>query len=185
MKKVMFFVPSILFVLLAAFFYYALEVRKYKPVNELSSALIDRPFPEFQLNSLFGNQPLNNMNLVTGEVTLVNVWASWCGACRIEHPYLKYLRNQGVRIVGVNYKDTEQMAKQWLQQYGDVAEFHIVDRDGRLGINLGVYGAPETYLIDASGFIRYKRVGVLDERIWKQIEPLYQRLKREADNARS
>ena len=180
MKKLMVFLPLVFFVVLAGFFYYALEVRKEKPVGELASALIDRPFPDFHLDNLQG-EPVVRADLVNGEVTLVNVWGSWCVACRDEHPYLSKLSGQGVRIVGVNYKDTHELATEWLQRFGDISEFHIVDRDGRLGINLGVYGAPETYLVDAEGFIRYKRVGIINDAEWAKIEPIYQRLKKGAD----
>jgi len=176
MKKIMVFLPLFCFVVLAGFFYYALEVRKERPVSELASALIDRPFPDFSLQNLKGEQ-VTRADLVNGKVTLVNVWGSWCVACREEHPYLAELKDKGVRIVGVNYKDKHEFATQWLQQFGDIAEFHIVDQDGRLGINLGVYGAPETYLIDAEGFIRYKRVGVINAQEWKKIKPVYERLK--------
>lgn len=179
MKKAIFFLPLICFLLLAGFFYYTLEVRKERPVSELASALIDRPFPEFDLVDLNGKK-ITRADLVTGEVTLVNVWGSWCVACRDEHPYLSKISAGGVRIVGVNYKDTQQLAVEWLQRFGDVSEFHIVDRDGRLGINLGVYGAPETYLIDAEGYIRYKRVGVINDQEWAKIEPIYKRLMQES-----
>lgn len=179
MKKVLVFLPLFCFLLIAGFFYYALEVRKERPVSELASALIDRPFPDFELMSLSG-ETVTRDDLVTGEVTLVNVWGSWCVACRAEHPYLSKISADGVRIIGVNYKDKHESAVSWLNQYGDISEFHIVDQDGRLGINLGVYGAPETYLIDAQGFIRYKRVGVIDDKEWAKIEPIYKRLSLEA-----
>lgn len=179
MKKLMVFLPLLCFVMLAGFFYYALEVRKERPVSELASALIDRPFPEFNLDSLKGGR-VTRADLVNGEVTLVNVWGSWCVACRDEHPYLSKLSSEGVRIVGVNYKDNHTLAIEWLERFGDVSEFHIVDRDGRLGINLGVYGAPETYLIDSEGFIRYKRVGIINDAEWAKIEPVYKRLKAQA-----
>lgn len=179
MRRLLVFIPLLSFVLLAGFFFYALEVRKDRPFSELASALIDRPFPDFELLSLEG-KTLTRDDLVSGEVTLVNVWGSWCVACRAEHPYLSKLSQSGVRIVGVNYKDSHEQANQWLAQYGDISEFHIVDSDGRLGINLGVYGAPETYLIDAEGFIRYKRVGIVDDLEWAKIEPLYKRLTAEA-----
>ena len=176
MKKLLVFLPLVCFVVLAGFFYYALEVRKERPVSELASALIDRPFPEFGLKTLKG-ESVTRADLVTGEVTLVNVWGSWCVACRDEHPYLSKLNSEGVRIVGVNYKDNHNLAVEWLDRFGDISEFHIVDEDGRLGINLGVYGAPETYLIDAQGYIRYKRVGVINDAEWAKIEPVYKRLK--------
>lgn len=183
MKKSLRYIPLILFAVVAIFFFYSLEIRKTKPVSELASALIDRPFPDYQTSELITQSPINRGRLVNGTPTLVNVWASWCGACRIEHPFLKTLADSGVRIVGVNYKDDRQDALRWLNQYTDIAEFHIVDPDGRLGINLGVYGAPETYLIDAQGFIRFKQVGVVTPEIWQEISPLYRRLMEASTNA--
>lgn len=180
MKKLLVFLPLFLFVLVAGFFFYALEVRKERPVSELASALIDRPFPDFELPNLEGEM-INRDALVNGEVTLVNVWGSWCIACRAEHPYLQELAESGVRIVGINYKDPKESAVQWLNRYGDIAEFHIVDRDGRLGINLGVYGAPETYIVDSEGFIRYKKVGIVDDAEWARMKPVYERLVSQAD----
>ncbi len=184
MKKVLVFLPLILFILVASFFFYALQVRKERPVSELASALIDRPFPEFELQTLEG-EAVTRDALVTGEVTLVNVWGSWCIACRAEHPYLKELADSGVRIVGINYKDPRESAIEWLNRFGDIAEFHIVDRDGRLGINLGVYGAPETYVVDSEGFIRYKKVGIVDDREWAVMGPIYERLVAEAETGDS
>jgi len=180
MKKLLVFLPLILFIMVASFFFYALQVRKERPVSELASALIDRPFPEFELQTLEG-QMINRNALVTGEVTLVNVWGSWCIACRAEHPYLQELAESGVRIVGINYKDPKESAIEWLNRFGDIAEFHIVDRDGRLGINLGVYGAPETYLIDSQGYIRYKKVGIVDDYEWAKIKPVYERLVKQSE----
>ncbi len=175
MMRILAFTPLVLCVLAAGFFYYALEVRRERPVSELASALIDQPFPEFELPSLRGEM-LDRERLVTGEVALVNVWASWCAPCREEHPYLQKLMEKGVRIVGVNYKDDPADATAWLSRFGDVAEFHVVDADGRLGIDLGVYGAPETYLVDSAGFIRYKRVGIINDHEWQKMLPLYRAL---------
>ncbi len=173
MKRIVLFIPLILFVLLAGFFYAALEMRKTRSVEELQSALIGKPFPAFAGLGL-ANEPVDLDTLVNGEVTLVNVWGSWCPSCVYEHPYLKQLVERGVRLVGVNYKDTPEEARAWLNRFGDIYAFHIQDPLGSLGIDLGVYGAPETYLIDAEGVIRFKRVGVVDERVWTtQMEPVY------------
>ena len=175
MKRLILFAPLIVFVLLAAFFYFALEMRRTRSVEELQSALVGEPFPEFSAINLQG-EPVSRSDLVTGEVTLVNVWGSWCPSCVYEHPYLKSLVERGVRLVGLDYKDTPEQARDWLDRFGDIYEFHIQDPDGRIGIELGVYGAPETYLVDSQGIIRYKRVGVVDERVWSdQMEPVYRR----------
>ena len=114
---------------------------------------------------------------VTGEVALFNVWATWCISCRVEHPYLQRLSDEGVSIVGVNYKDREAAALTWLKDFEDPYQFSIFDEQGTLGLDLGVYGAPETYFVDGQGVIRYRHVGVIDERIWRgRLEPIYRAL---------
>jgi len=112
-----------------------------------------------------------------GGIALVNVWATWCVSCRVEHPFLVTLAEDGVPIVGVNYKDDVTAANQWLKDLADPYEYSVVDADGRLGIDLGVFGAPETYVLDKNGVIRYKHVGVVNEKIWKEtLLPIYQQL---------
>jgi cytochrome c biogenesis protein CcmG/thiol:disulfide interchange protein DsbE len=161
MARFKLFLPLLLFLGLALFLYRGLSLDP----QELPSALIDRPFPSFSLPRLDSGDLVSDGDLV-GEVALVNVWATWCIACRVEHPYLAKLAENGWAIYGVNYKDEDGAARQWLQRYGDPYRFSIVDQAGRLGLDLGVYGAPETYIIDARGIIRYRHVGVIDERIW-------------------
>jgi cytochrome c biogenesis protein CcmG/thiol:disulfide interchange protein DsbE len=166
------FVPLILFAVLALFLFRGLSLDP----KELPSALIDRPLPEFSLASL-GQERLLTRADVIGEVAFFNVWATWCPSCRVEHPYLQQLADQGVPIYGVNYKDEDAAALRWLDELGDPYLANIVDREGNLGLDLGVYGAPETYLVDAAGIIRYRHVGVLDERVWlNTLQPLYREL---------
>ena len=163
------FLPLFLFAVLALFLYRGLQLDP----RELPSALIDRPLPAFELPAL-GEDRLLTREQVTGEVSLFNVWATWCVSCRVEHPYLHMLAEQGVPIFGVNYKDDDADALRWLQELGDPYRLNIVDAQGTLGLDLGVYGAPETYLVDAAGVIRYRHVGVVDDRVWRDIlQPLY------------
>ncbi len=164
-KKFLVFAPLAVFILLSVFFFGALKLRETRAVDELTSALINRPFPEFRLQGL--DQVLHDQTELQGQVTLVNVWASWCPSCRYEHPFLSELVEAGVPLVGLNYKDTPDEALAWLDFFGDIYDYHIQDRDGRLGLDLGVYGAPETFIVDSQGVIRYKRVGVVDERVWE------------------
>jgi cytochrome c biogenesis protein CcmG/thiol:disulfide interchange protein DsbE len=105
---------------------------------------------------------------------LLNVWATWCPACSVEHPYLvKLAKEKDVAIVGLNYKDDRNKALEWLSKLGDPYSINISDPEGRLGLDLGVYGAPETYVIDQQGIIRYRHVGIVDEKVWSQVlEPL-------------
>ncbi|MEP1593451.1 MAG: DsbE family thiol:disulfide interchange protein, partial [Halieaceae bacterium] len=148
--------------------------------REMPSALIDKPLPEFSLPRLGSDSGIARVDVV-GEVALFNVWATWCVSCRVEHPYLQQLAENGVPIYGVNYKDDDAAAIQWLQDLGDPYRANIVDAQGSLGLDLGVYGAPETYFVDASGVIRYRHVGVIDERVWQsRLEPIYRELTQEA-----
>lgn len=166
------FLPLILFGILAIFLVRGLQLDP----KALPSALIDQPLPEFSLTALGSGEPLDR-SAVIGQVALFNVWATWCVSCRVEHPYLTQLAQQGVAIYGINYKDEDQAALQWLQELGDPYIASIADRQGTLGLDLGVYGAPETYLIDASGVVRYRHVGVVDERVWTTIlAPIYREL---------
>lgn len=162
------FAPLLIFVLLALLLFRGLSLDP----REMPSALIDKPLPEFELTSL-GEERKLTRNDVIGQISLFNVWATWCISCRVEHPYLQQLADAGVPIVGVNYKDEDAAALRWLQDLGNPYTVNIADRDGTLGLDLGVYGAPETYVVDANGVIRYRHVGVVDERVWRSIlEPI-------------
>lgn len=163
------FLPLILFALLAITLFRGLALDP----GEMPSALIDRPLPSFSLPGLAQDGLLSEADL-TGAAALLNVWATWCVSCRVEHPYLKQLAAQGVPIFGINYKDEDAAALRWLDELGNPYRFNIADREGTLGLDLGVYGAPETYLLDAAGVVRYRHVGVVDDKVWHTIlEPLY------------
>ena len=163
------FVPLMLFAVLAIFLFRGLSLDP----REMPSALIDRPLPEFTLPDLGQQRQLSRKDVI-GQVMLLNVWATWCISCRVEHPYLQLLADQGIPIYGVNYKDDDADALRWLQELGNPYRANIADREGTLGLDLGVYGAPETYLVDAAGVIRYRHVGVVDERVWRGIlQPRY------------
>jgi cytochrome c biogenesis protein CcmG, thiol:disulfide interchange protein DsbE len=168
------FFPLFLFVLLAMFLFRGLSLDP----TEMPSALIDRPLPQFSLPAL-GQDGLLSQDDVAGQVALLNVWATWCVSCRVEHPYLRQLADAGIPIYGLNYKDTDVAALKWLEDLGNPYTFNIADREGTLGLDLGVYGAPETYLLDADGVVRYRHVGVVDENVWRNVlEPLYLELNR-------
>ena len=161
MNRFALFAPLAVFVVLSLFLLKGLD----RDPTELPSALIGETFPVFTLPALNRDQMITEQDLKS-QVTLVNVWATWCFACRIEHPMLNQLADLGVAIVGLNYKDQNDKAQTWLEQRGNPYLFNIVDTDGSLGFDLGVTGAPETYLVDAQGVIRHRRVGVVDQRIW-------------------
>jgi cytochrome c biogenesis protein CcmG/thiol:disulfide interchange protein DsbE len=166
------FAPLLLFAALALLLFRGLSLDP----RELPSALIDRPLPAFALPNLRGDAQLTTAD-VTGEPALFNVWATWCISCRVEHPYLQQLADNGVLIYGINYKDDTEAAQRWLDDLGDPYRVNIVDREGSLGLDLGVYGAPETYFVDAEGKVRYRHVGVIDERMWRErLEPIYREM---------
>ncbi|EED32788.1 cytochrome C biogenesis protein CcmG [gamma proteobacterium NOR5-3] len=172
------FVPLGLFVLLAVLLFRGLSLDP----QALPSALIDKPLPGFKLPALRTQQTLSDADLV-GEPALLNVWATWCISCRVEHPYLQRLADSGVLIYGINYKDDSVAARSWLDSLGDPYRASVVDAEGTLGLDLGVYGAPETYFIDGNGVIRYRHVGVIDERIWTgRLKAVYDALATPADS---
>jgi cytochrome c biogenesis protein CcmG/thiol:disulfide interchange protein DsbE len=139
----------------------------YLDPKELPSMLIDRPMPSFSLMTL-DDQPVTNADL-PDQIFLLNIWGSYCLPCLIEHPTLMRLTEEGeIPVVGINYRDRQHLAIDWLEENGNPFSFSILDDDGRFGIDLGVYGAPETYLVDAGGVIRYRHVSVLDETVWQQ-----------------
>ncbi|MFT7684848.1 MAG: cytochrome c biogenesis protein CcmG/thiol:disulfide interchange protein DsbE [Candidatus Azotimanducaceae bacterium] len=149
-----------------------------KDPHILPTVLIDRPFPEFELASLQTDQVLTKQDIL-GQVSLVNVWATWCPNCIIEHPeLLRISREEGIPIFGINYNDDSIKARRWLKRYEDPFEKVMVDDKGKLGIDLGVYGAPETFLLDAEGTIQFKHIGIVDRRLWEStLSPLIDKLK--------
>ena len=144
--------------------------------HRLPSALLHKPFPNFDLPLLDGGAA--NRAALVGEPRLVNVWATWCPTCLTEHGALLRIRAEtGLSIVGVNYKDDPALARQWLARHGDPYDFNIIDAEGDLGVNLGVYGAPETFLLDADAVVRHKHVGAVDAEVWRTgFEPVRQTL---------
>lgn len=135
----------------------------------LPSALLDRPMPAFELPALTAEKTGLASTDLRGGVTIVNVFASWCVPCRAEHPLWMRLAEEGaVKLVGINYKDRREDALAWLDNLGDPYERIGWDGQGRIGIDLGVYGVPETYVIDAGGSIRYKHVGPVMDADWDE-----------------
>jgi len=122
------------------------------------SPLIGKPVPVFEL-PLLNREGTFSSEELKGQITLVNVWASWCYACRQEHETVKHLASSGLRIIGFNYKDKKQDAQSWLAQLGNPYQLVVADEDGRVAIDWGVYGAPESFLIDRQGIIRHKVIG--------------------------
>lgn len=163
MSKLKFYLPAIFFIAIAILLWRGL----YLDTRTLPSMLIDKPMPSFALTTVDGD-PVSNNDL-PNEIFLLNVWGSYCLPCLVEHPTFMRLSEAGeIPVVGVNYKDRNDLAHGWLETNGNPFAYSIEDLDGRFGIDLGVYGAPETYLVDSEGVIRYRHVSVLDETVWQE-----------------
>ncbi len=168
--------PIILFFVLVGFLYIGL----YKDPSEVPSPLIGKSVPEFSLPTLKGTNTFTDKEFL-GKVSLLNVWATWCYACRQEHPVLNDLAGRKiVPIYGLNYKDTLVEANQYLKDHGNPFVANAFDESGRVGIEWGVYGAPETFLIDKKGIIRHKHIGPLTyDDVEKTILPMVRQLQDE------
>lgn len=177
-KTLKYFLPLIIFLGIAVFLFLGLGMDPRK----VPSPLVDKPAPAFSLPTLKDpGVQVSNANF-DGQVTLLNVWATWCVSCRAEHKVLmKMAKRNGVNIYGLNYKDTRDEAMQWLKFYGDPYVLNAFDADGRVGINWGVYGTPETFVIDKQGLVRHKHIGPLsDTDVKETILPMIEKLKAES-----
>lgn len=170
--------PLLLFIVLAIFLAVGLRLNP----KDIPSPLIDKPAPAFALPILASPEKTLKQSDLQGKVWLLNVWASWCISCREEHPLLLQLAKQNlVMLVGLNYKDEAQAANLWLQKLGNPYNVSIMDSDGRTGIDYGVYGVPETFVIDKRGVIRYKHTGpVVPGDLERIFLPLIHQLQAEA-----
>ena len=170
------FLPVLGFFAVALAFQFGLN---REDASDLPSTFIDKPAPATDLPALLDDKPgFTSADLADGNVKLVNIWASWCGPCRVEHPFLMALAEEGVEIHGFNYKDTPGQAKLFLQELGDPYTRVGTDQSGRAGIEWGVYGVPETFVIDGSGQIVYKHVGpIVNDDVSKKIRPAIEEAK--------
>ncbi len=178
LKRLIFLLPVLTFAVIAAYFLWGLDPRRNP--SEVPSVLIDKPVPEFILPALEGAgvPGFSSADLASGEVVLVNVFASWCFPCRVEHPLLMRLaEDPSIQIYGINYRDKPLDAVRWLAELGNPYKRIGADERGRVGIDWGVYGVPETFIIDREGRIRYRHVGPLypfqlEETLWPLIRDL-------------
>ena len=172
--KARYLIPLVLFFVLVGFFFVGLGLNP----REIPSPLIGKPAPAFNLPQL--HDPSKNFSVedMRGKVWVFNVWASWCVSCRDEHPlWVAFARSNSLPIVGLNYKDQRPDALNWLQQLGNPYVLSVMDSEGRIGIDYGVYGVPETYVIDKQGIIRMKHIGpitaqILQEKILPKVREL-------------
>lgn len=168
MKKTL--IPLAIFIVLVIF----LAIGLTRDPREVPSPLINKPAPVFSLQQLHAPQTTFDSKSMLGQVWLLNTWASWCVACREEHPVLmEYAKTKSLPLIGLDYKDKPEEGSKWLARFGNPYDFSISDLDGRVGIDFGVYGVPETFLIDKQGIIRYKQIGpVTPEALRDKIIPL-------------
>jgi len=174
MKRLWFLIP------LAAFFALALilAVGLKRDPREVPSPLIDKPAPKFALVRLDDATKTIRLDDLRGKAFILNVWASWCVACREEHPLLvEFAKKRVVPLYGLNYKDQRDDAKAWLARFGNPYDASLFDDEGRVGIDFGVYGVPETFVIDQNGVIRLKHIGpITPDVLATKIEPLLKKL---------
>lgn len=174
MRSLKFVVPLAIFALLVFFLWRGLRLDP----REVPSPLIDKPVPAFALTQLHDASKTIGRDDMLGQVWLLNVWASWCAACRLEHPTLLALATtKTVPIVGLNYKDARADGLNWLNEFGNPYDVSAFDQSGRVGIDFGVYGVPETFVIDKRGVIRFKQIGPLTpEVVQTRLQPLLKEL---------
>lgn len=176
-KRYWTFIPLGLFFIMVIFFWRGLSLDPH----HLPSARLGKPLPSFQIPILDDSKALFTPALFKGKTTLLNVWASWCEACVEEQWFLLQLARQGTLIYGLNYKDDQALARKWLKEWGNPYQMVAEDPEGRVAIDLGVYGAPETFLVDEKGIIQYRHVGPLNASIWEsEFVPRIQQLEHAA-----
>ena len=171
MKKKLVIIPSILFLLILSTFSYLLIIERNP--SELPSNLLNKNIPNFETKSLLKNENFISSKEFGSEIILVNFFATWCKPCRDEHAYIKRFSNENkIRVIGINYKDRSDNAIEWLKNLGNPYSDVLIDNNGRLAIDWGVYGIPETFLVNSKGIIKYRQVGPITKKIYKKINLL-------------
>jgi len=174
-------IPLAIFLGLVALLLVSLETAEQRKL--VASPLIGRPVPNFTLPGLLDPDVQRSTADLKGEPYIINVWGSWCWACREEHPYIERLGHEaGIPLVGFNWKDERDDALRWLNQFGDAWTFHMVDFEGRAAIDLGVYGAPETFLVDHEGIIRHKHIGPVNQTVFEDLMRRILQMRSEAES---
>ena len=168
MKKQLLILPSIFFLLILLIFFYLLIIDRNP--SELPSTLLDKNVPKFKTESLLKDKKFISSEEFENEILLVNFFATWCKPCRDEHIFIKRFSNEkGIKVIGINYKDNPKKAIQWLKELGNPYTDIAVDKSGRIAIDWGVYGIPETFIVNSKGIIKYRHVGPITKKIYKKI----------------
>jgi len=175
MDKQLLKIPFILFILILLIFFYLLIIDRNP--SKIPSALLNSQVPEFEADSLFKNEKFNSSQEFSKEITLVNFFATWCKPCRDEHAYIqKFSNEKNIKIIGVNYKDNPKKAVQWLKKLGNPYSNVAIDKNGKIAIDWGVYGIPETFVVNSKGIIKFRHVGPVTNKIYKKIYKLIEKL---------
>ena len=162
MKKL---IPLILFVVITVFLYFSLNVTS----NKLPSPLLGQKFPNIEAKDFYSDESVLLTNLFSEKISLVNVWASWCVTCRQEHQMMmKIADNEDLQLIGINYKDTRADGEKYLEVMGNPFDVIVFDPSGKIGLDLGVYATPETFLVNQQGVILYKHIGAMNSKIWDE-----------------
>ena len=168
MKKQLLILPSILFLLILLIFFYLLIIDRNP--TELPSTLLNKNVPKFEAESLLKEKKFVSSDVFGKKIKLVNFFATWCKPCRDEHNYVKLFSNQErIEVIGINYKDNKQKAIGWLKELGNPYSNIAVDKNGRIAIDWGVYGIPETFVVNSKGIIKYRHVGPITKKVYKKI----------------
>ena len=168
MKKQLLILPSILFLLILLIFFYLLIIDRNP--TELPSNLLNKSVPKFEAESLLKEKKFVSSDVFGKKIKLVNFFATWCKPCRDEHNYVKLFSNQErIEVIGINYKDNKQKAIGWLKELGNPYSNIAVDKNGRIAIDWGVYGIPETFVVNSKGIIKYRHVGPITKKVYKKI----------------
>ena len=169
MKKKILIFPSIFFFSILSIFFYLLIIERNP--SEIPSNLLNKKVPIFEAKSLFKNEKFISSNEFKNEIILVNFFATWCKPCRDEHIYIKQLATkEKIRIIGINYKDDPKKTAEWLNELGNPYTNIPIDKNGRIAIEWGVYGIPETFIVDSRGIIKYRHVGPITKEIYNKIQ---------------
>jgi len=170
-KRLKLFIPVAVFITMAGFLLFGLT----RDPNIVPSAMVDKPLPEFSLPGLYPESGEFSRADIVGDILIVNIWGSWCLPCHIEHPFLLEMseKDPSLTFVGISYDDSMAEDRLFLEERGNPFDYNVVDLGGSLRIDLGVTGAPETFLVDANGMILYRHIGAIDSITWKNtFEPL-------------
>ena len=174
-KKQLLKLPFIIFIIILSIFFYLLLIDRNP--SKIPSALINNYIPDFEANSLFKSEKFYSSEEFASKITLVNFFATWCKPCRDEHVYLQRFQNEkGLNIVGINYKDNPEKAMQWLKKLGNPYSNIAIDNKGKIAIDWGVYGIPETFVVNSKGVIKFRHVGPINKKKYKEINSLIKEL---------